>query len=375
MFLLPLYLARKYWYDRENDLRMNTQIPISPIQTRIDQAQGYFLVTDLHSRVLYANAAIEQRTGFSRSEAIGKKPGELWGGVMPRSFYNKLWHDLQKKQVCVESVTNKTKQHNTYQEELYIVPITTQQQLQYFVAFQPTFQNSKEKKEATARLKAQVQQESPLLLESVFSYINRNTEHAGLFRESSILSILEQELILPTKRVYAERHADEGLIRLAQQDNQQFALLYNKYKALLFDYVSRHLSDTALAEDLVQETFARAFARMQQFLPSNATYQTYLFRIAHNLVVNEYRRKQVFSLEEQVFIPLRAPENIQDIWETERISFALKRLSPLHQQIIDLFYMQGYSVRAISEQVHKTENAVKLHLSRARKLLKEYLEP
>lgn len=52
------------------------------------------VVTDPKGRVLYANHAVSTHTGFSEEECLGKKPGELWGGHMPKEFYQKMWHTI-----------------------------------------------------------------------------------------------------------------------------------------------------------------------------------------------------------------------------------------------------------------------------------------
>ncbi|TXH00170.1 MAG: PAS domain S-box protein, partial [Candidatus Moraniibacteriota bacterium] len=95
-----------------------------PLITLFDQLPGGLLVTDLTSRILYANQAVSQRTGYALPEIIGKKPGELWGGRMPRSFYDFLWQTIGREgKPFVGRFENKPKKGERRLETLQIAPI------------------------------------------------------------------------------------------------------------------------------------------------------------------------------------------------------------------------------------------------------------
>lgn len=49
------------------------------------------IITDSEGRIVYMNKAVEDATGFSIIESIGKKPSQLWGGEMDLEFYQNMW--------------------------------------------------------------------------------------------------------------------------------------------------------------------------------------------------------------------------------------------------------------------------------------------
>jgi len=114
----------------------------------------------------------------------------------------------------------------------------------------------------------------------------------------------------------------------------------------------------------------KAFMHLDSYRLTNASYKTYLFRIAHNLLVNYYRdsynQKHKYKAFDQVHNIVHETDK-HFLWEHMRV------LSEVHQHVLRMKYYYGYSVREIAQAIGKSENAIKLHLSRARKQLKEHL--
>lgn len=86
---------------------------------------------------------------------------------------------------------------------------------------------------------------------------------------------------------------DEGeerdLITRAKSDPEAFGDLYRCYVERIYNYHYRHTSDSNEAEDLTSRTFYRALRSLHRYREKGASFQAWLFRIAHNLVVNWYR--------------------------------------------------------------------------------------
>lgn len=81
------------------------------------------IVTDPDGKILYVNGLLEEMTGYTAQEAIGKNPS-LWGGQMPKAFYRGLWHTIRGKKKSISAVvTNKRKNGSTYTVLLTISPI------------------------------------------------------------------------------------------------------------------------------------------------------------------------------------------------------------------------------------------------------------
>ena len=86
--------------------------------------------------------------------------------------------------------------------------------------------------------------------------------------------------------------ANEGdaqlMLRYAQGDAQAFDLLYSRHKAPLYRYLLRQCRNRAIAEDLFQEVWGRVIRRRKHY-QVRAKFATFLYRIAHNCVVDQFR--------------------------------------------------------------------------------------
>jgi RNA polymerase sigma-70 factor (ECF subfamily) len=175
---------------------------------------------------------------------------------------------------------------------------------------------------------------------------------------------------------------DEEIIRRVQQgEGKLFSVIFERYYGRLERFV-RHLGvpESDLA-DVLGETFARAFARVQSFRPdTGARYVSYLFTIARNLVTDRLRERgrtpEMLVLEE---VWLEADPNGVDPEdavlrqeEIGRIREALARLSASDRQIIVLSYDRELSCREIMQIMGKPSiTAVTTHLYKAMKRLRE----
>lgn len=81
------------------------------------------IITDKTGKILYVNKEVEDITGYSVDEVLGKSPS-LWGGQMPKKFYKQMWDTLltQKETVSV-NITNKHKSGHLYKVNLTISPV------------------------------------------------------------------------------------------------------------------------------------------------------------------------------------------------------------------------------------------------------------
>ncbi len=150
-----------------------------------------------------------------------------------------------------------------------------------------------------------------------------------------------------------------------------FGFLYRTYSNKLYNYFLYRVGyREAVAEDLVQETFIRAYEKFSDYEDRGFSYLTYLMKIAHNLLVNYYRAKQPVPLETVAQeIPIQVFNEVEKEIEAEEVWKAVDNLSPNEADVMYMKYQREMSVHEISEAIDKSENAVKLLLSRARKKL------
>lgn len=129
--------------------------------------------------------------------------------------------------------------------------------------------------------------------------------------------------------------------------------------------------DSALADDLAQDTFVKAYLSCDSFR-DESKFSTWIYRIAYNTFVSNRRSArptEPIAAAEQT----GAAEGSDSSFRYQALHMALGRLSDKERTAVLLHYMQGYDINEIAEINASTPEAVKQQLSRARKHLKLFL--
>jgi len=94
------------------------------------------VISDKDGIVLFANSATERITGYSSTEIVGTKAGKLWGNLMTKEYYKKLWQTIKvDKLTFFSEITNKRKNGEKYTAEIKISPILDKNgEVEFFVA-------------------------------------------------------------------------------------------------------------------------------------------------------------------------------------------------------------------------------------------------
>lgn len=92
----------------------------------VEQAAESVVITDPAGKILYVNPAFEHVTGYSRAEAIGRKPSILQSGKQDEAFYRGLWTTIMSDQVWEGQFVNKKKDGSLYTEKATISPVHNQ---------------------------------------------------------------------------------------------------------------------------------------------------------------------------------------------------------------------------------------------------------
>jgi RNA polymerase sigma-70 factor (ECF subfamily) len=141
--------------------------------------------------------------------------------------------------------------------------------------------------------------------------------------------------------------------------------IYDRHHLHIFRYVCSRVGDNHSAEDLTGEIFARMVANLPDYRPMGVPFRAWLYRIAHNLVVDHYRKEGG-----QVLVPLDHADglagegnNPDAIVETkltvERIQRALDTLDQSQREVVVLRFLMGLSLREVALTLDKTVAAVK----------------
>lgn len=158
------------------------------------------------------------------------------------------------------------------------------------------------------------------------------------------------------------------LKRAKAYDPAAVAELYDQYAPRMYAYIYRRVGDAALAEDLTSELFLRVLRAIQNEQAWRDSFTAWLYRIAHNLVVDHYRRQPVTSpLPEEV---LEAPDGdpalrVEEALTRERLWDAIRQLTPEQQEVLALRFGEGLSARETGRIMGKTTGAVEALQHRA----------
>jgi len=171
----------------------------------------------------------------------------------------------------------------------------------------------------------------------------------------------------------------ELVSRLSNGDKEAFGELYDIYAPKLFRFIRLKVGSQTLAEDLSSESFLRAWEYFQEEKRQiEESFQALLYRIAHNLVVDYYKRKSsqeiLINDDFNIFIENQIAADEPRIKEdTEEIHRALIKIKAEYQDVILWYYVDELPVPEIAKMLKKSEGAVRVLIHRALESLKRVL--
>jgi RNA polymerase sigma factor (sigma-70 family) len=180
---------------------------------------------------------------------------------------------------------------------------------------------------------------------------------------------------------------DSQLVARARRGNQAACReIVCRYQRSIFNLIVRMVHERTLAEDLSQETFLKAFSRLDRYDPQYKL-SNWLFKIAHNTVIDHLRRRKgemlpldVLDRGHEVPDSLTRDPAVNDPLEglvraeiAQTIECALAGLRPEYRQVVVLRYHEDLSHEEIAHVMDLPVGTVKSHLHRARAQLAEAL--
>ncbi|MGB0132919.1 MAG: RNA polymerase sigma factor [Dokdonella sp.] len=167
-----------------------------------------------------------------------------------------------------------------------------------------------------------------------------------------------------------ERTDEELMLAYAGGDLQAFERLYERHRGTLYRFLLRSLRQRADADELFQETWSRAVAARERYRVE-AKFTTWLLQIAHNLLIDRFRRTRPQASAEEtevVFNRLDAPDEEQpdrvlsEFEQRRRLQLALEEL-PEEQRVTFLLRMEnGLGLEEISAVTGVGRETVKSRL-------------
>lgn len=160
-------------------------------------------------------------------------------------------------------------------------------------------------------------------------------------------------------------------------DRQALSDIYDFYSPRLYTYAARLMGDARQAEDCVAETFARFLAALQKKRGPRDHLQAYLYRVAHNLVVDAYRRKQPLeeSLNEEMtdHSAVDPETDTMRYIESRRLRAALSQLTAEQSQVLALRFLEDWEISEVAAALNKPPGAVKALQHRGLRALRRAL--
>lgn len=158
------------------------------------------------------------------------------------------------------------------------------------------------------------------------------------------------------------------LLRRIATDSSAFKELYDAYYSKIKLHVHRRFGKLISADDIAQDVFVSLLTLKPE---SDIIYPTtWLMRLADNHATDLLRlRHEEIALTENIQVPF----SIDNAILHTDLQAVLKHLDPLSQQIIYLHVWEGYSHQEIAEELHITCTNVRVRMSRAYKIIKNFL--
>ncbi len=142
--------------------------------------------------------------------------------------------------------------------------------------------------------------------------------------------------------------------RLPRDDSgDELRELYRRYAGQLFGFACNALGDREVAEEVVQDVFARAWRHASDYDPRRASVRTWLYSIARNRVVDARRRAAVrpgMAAGAEQESPAELDRTLEQAVLRWQVAAALARLSPEHREVIRLAHYGGLTLREIAER-------------------------
>jgi RNA polymerase sigma-70 factor (ECF subfamily) len=154
--------------------------------------------------------------------------------------------------------------------------------------------------------------------------------------------------------------------------------LYRTYAGELLGFALNALSDRETAEEIVQETFTRAWRHADRYDAARGSVRTWLYQIARHAIIDTRRRASarptLVGGELDEVAGAGGGDAIDRAMLGWQVAAALDRLSPEHRQVIRLAHVRGMSVREIAQACGLPEGTVKSRTWYALRSLRLVLE-
>ena len=157
---------------------------------------------------------------------------------------------------------------------------------------------------------------------------------------------------------------EQSLVQRAQRHDQEaFAILYEEYFDKIYRYIALKIGNRVEAEDMTQQVFVKALNSISSYKWKGLPFSAWLYRIAHNQVVDYLRKKTrqaTVYLNESFTAAKDNPHNTTEKkMNIEQLVLATRELTASQQEVILLRFSGELPIAQVASIMGKSEGAVK----------------
>lgn len=161
-------------------------------------------------------------------------------------------------------------------------------------------------------------------------------------------------------------------------DPKALGQIFDAYYDRIYGYIYRRIGHSGLAEDLAGEVFLRLLEAIKTERGPRTNLLAWLYRVAHNLIVDNYRRQSKVTTQPLEDWVVSVPDNPMERVELElmqdQLRIAIGRLTQDQQQVIVLKFVEGLSNAQVGIILGKPEGAIKSLQHRALAAIRRQIE-
>jgi RNA polymerase sigma-70 factor (ECF subfamily) len=183
---------------------------------------------------------------------------------------------------------------------------------------------------------------------------------------------------MPEGRQAPSAEEQDLLQRARRLEGPALAAMFDAFYEPLYRYIYRHIGHRTTAEDLTAEVFQRFLEGIRDGRGPTSHLKAWLYRVAHNLTVDELRRRR-YHEHEPLDEDLRSADRAvgaqaQQAIRQQQVRQALRQLTPKQQAVLVMKFLQGLDNEEIARALQMTAGTVRALQGRGLQALRRHLE-
>ena len=169
--------------------------------------------------------------------------------------------------------------------------------------------------------------------------------------------------------------AEKLVVQAVNGNTDAFGELYSLFVEKIYRYIFYHVKSKTTTEDITGEVFLKAWRAIGSCRGKENTFSSWLYRIAHNQLIDEIRKRQRHpSVELENAENIRDSESsVEEYSKQQELLRVIDCLPPNCKQVIILKFIEGLDNREIANIMGKSEGAIRVLQMRALSTLKKEL--